>query len=284
MLPLTNAQKAIISGDVLTIATLWEIHRNDGVVLLFTDHDESLVFAGRKYSPIGSFNASALQKPGGLKERNRELVGTLTSDAISHEDLLAGLYRDAAVKETLIDWTDVTGPLLYTNVFWITETSFSGQDWNAVVMGITGWLTKEVGSLYSRKCKYRYLGQGGCGVDPSATEIDITVSSVETDNLEFTTADLSSGNYFTGGQVVWESGANEGIVSVVKTHLVDQIYLWLQTPFPIAPGDQATIRPACDGHAQTCLSKFSNFVNFGGYPHIPGSDRYYLYPNTPQEA
>ena len=40
----------------------------------------------------------------------------------------------------------------------------------------------------------------------------------------------------------------------------------------IAAGDTFTLIAGCNGLKSTCVSKFSNVVNFGGFEFIPGSD------------
>jgi uncharacterized phage protein (TIGR02218 family) len=34
----------------------------------------------------------------------------------------------------------------------------------------------------------------------------------------------------------------------------------------------------CDKRAETCRAKFGNFLNFRGFPHIPGEDWVTAYP------
>jgi hypothetical protein len=41
---------------------------------------------------------------------------------------------------------------------------------------------------------------------------------------------------------------------------------------PIAIGDTFVIRAGCDKRLETCRAKFTNVVNFRGFPHIPGQD------------
>jgi len=38
-------------------------------------------------------------------------------------------------------------------------------------------------------------------------------------------------------------------------------------------GDTYTAKPGCDKSAEICKTKFDNFINFGGFPDVPGQDR-----------
>ena len=48
--------------------------------------------------------------------------------------------------------------------------------------------------------------------------------------------------------------------------------LWQAMPQPIAPGDTFIVTAGCDKRFATCRDRFTNVVNFRGFPHIPGND------------
>ena len=43
-------------------------------------------------------------------------------------------------------------------------------------------------------------------------------------------------------------------------------------------GDRFRVVAGCDKRAETCRGKFGNFLNFRGFPHIPGDDWVTAYP------
>ena len=55
--------------------------------------------------------------------------------------------------------------------------------------------------------------------------------------------------------------------------------LWLQMPKVISPNDSFIVTAGCDKVFETCRGKFSNGVNFQGFPHMPGNDFVAFYPN-----
>ena len=86
---------------------------------------------------------------------------------------------------------------------------------------------------------------------------------------------------FAFGTITWTSGANSGRTAEVESSRTDsgqtRVTL-LEVPIlPIQAGDLFAIRAGCDKTAATCKSKFSNFVNFRGFPHIPGNDAIFRY-------
>jgi len=50
--------------------------------------------------------------------------------------------------------------------------------------------------------------------------------------------------------------------------------------WPIGDGDRFRVVAGCDKTAETCRAKFSNFLNFRGFPHIPGDDWVTAYPKN----
>jgi uncharacterized phage protein (TIGR02218 family) len=51
-----------------------------------------------------------------------------------------------------------------------------------------------------------------------------------------------------------------------------EIVLWQRLGISPMPGDVVRLIAGCDKRAQTCRSKFNNFLNFRGFPHMPGED------------
>ena len=50
----------------------------------------------------------------------------------------------------------------------------------------------------------------------------------------------------------------------------------------IAEGDLVRLEAGCDKRTETCRLKFNNFLNFQGFPHVPGEDWLMGYPSENQ--
>ena len=92
----------------------------------------------------------------------------------------------------------------------------------------------------------------------------------------------NGGSVFTGGRVLFTSGANAGDAMEVKRHRMQDdtvtIALWQAMAQPIAPGDTFTVTAGCDKRFPTCRDRFANGINFRGFPAIPGNDFIISYP------
>ena len=61
-----------------------------------------------------------------------------------------------------------------------------------------------------------------------------------------------------------------------------RVELWQSIIAPLAEGDTVRIIAGCDKSPTTCRTKFGNFLNFRGFPHIPGDDWLTSYPRPDQ--
>jgi uncharacterized phage protein (TIGR02218 family) len=281
MLTLAAQPAALIKCQTHRFCTLWKIERTDSTILYFTDHDHEITYSGNTYTPTGGFNASAVQKQGEGGTQNLEIVGALSSSAITHADLRAGRYHEAKVTAYLVDWHYPWAGAFETSVFWISEVRYTGEDWEARVEGYGRWLRPRIGKLYARTC-WHTLGDTACGINlnlsawkESGTVDDVTSGGLD-DRRVFSASGLTKADdFFNRGYITWSTGSNAALISEVKdwTLSTTKIELQLPTKYPIAVSDTFAIRAGCDKLASTCKDTFSNLVNFGGFPTIPGDDK-----------
>ena len=127
-------------------------------------------------------------------------------------------------------------------------------------------------NLYSAMCRYA-LFDTGCTLTRASFAVAATVTSVVDDQALGINASQAA-DYFSLGEIVFTSGANNGLRNMVRQWsqgpaLAD---LLTQMPFAVAVGDTVTLYPGCDKRTSTCDGKFSNLANFGGEPFIPAPE------------
>jgi len=261
----------------LYYTALWRITRTDGTILRFTDHDCPLVVGIETFTPAGGFSASARQHNADLKPTNLELIGILDNASISHDDLRAGKYREAMVEEMVVDRRFPWAGNFSKSVYWVDQVKFSNGRWDVQISGLMRWLQPHVGQLYGRTCRYK-LGSTGCTVNLAGITITGIVTSISTTQVRkrFIASALigHATNQFAAGLLTWTSGNNNGLLGEVKSFngTTGEFVFQLSAPFNIQVSDTFTVYPGCDKQATTCLTKFSNLVNFGGFPTVPGED------------
>jgi len=75
-------------------------------------------------------------------------------------------------------------------------------------------------------------------------------------------------SYYDNGQIVFTSGANNGLVKAIKQYLNQIFYFNSPLPFLANAGDTFIAYPGCDKTQVTCTNKFSNLMNFEGMPYV----------------
>lgn len=265
------------------LCTLWRIARTDGVVFRFTDCNEQITFEGEDYWPTGGMDASARQKQEGLNTRNFEARGLINSDDITQSDLRAGKFREAEVTERLVDSRVPWAGALFMTKWWISELTYDGLMWSAQMQDRTRWLRMNVGDLIGRNCRFD-LGDAHCKVNLASITVAGAVTGLTTQRLSFKTNLALSTDQYAYGKIAWLTGANAGTVSEIKKFepggILKRITLQLQTPYNIEVGDTFNATKGCPKTSDACKNIYGNFPNFGGYPHVPGTEQLLTTPNA----
>ncbi|WP_198665109.1 DUF2163 domain-containing protein [Tropicimonas sp. IMCC34011] len=274
---------ARMKAGASTVCRAWAIVRGDGVTLGFTDHDQPLEFGGTVFRADAGLSARAVAQSTGLSVDNTEAAGLLSADAITEEDILAGRYDGAEVTEWLVDWTD---PAARTVVFAgnLGEVVRDGGAFRADLRGRTETLNRPTGRIYQTGCA-AVLGDASCGVDLDApglsVEAEITV--VEAGRIFWIAgAEGHARRWFERGRAQILSGRAAGLIGAIKEDraegILRRIELWEEIRAEVSPGDRLRVEAGCDKRDTTCIGKFDNFVNYRGFPHVPGEDWLTSYP------
>ncbi len=183
----------------------------------------------------------------------------------------------ASVETWLVNWADPAERLLL-DVASIGEIRRADGAFVAELRGVMHRLDEERGRLYRATCAAD-LGDAKCGIDLDDAAFTATGAAIRTDGaLGLATADLSAfaAGWFTGGKLVWLTGANAGLAVEIKAHRLAEgeaeLGLWQRAARPIVVGDTFRVTGGCDKRFATCGTKFANVPNFRGFPHMPGND------------
>ena len=277
MKALSAGLAAHLAGGATTLCHCWLVARKDGAVMGFTDHDRDVMIDAVTYKAATGFTATAIQDQLGLSVSNLDVDGALSSAAITEADLGAGLYDDAAITIMRVNWQDTSQRVIVRSGF-LGQVSRGETTFSAELRGLASRLDQTAGRVFQRTCAWE-LGDSRCTVNLGAggnNSSGAVVSVVST--FELTASGLSafSSGIFSRGKIVWTSGANAGLAIEVKAHTQEtsnaRLTLFLPMPRPISAGDAFIITAGCDKQLATCRDRFSNAVNFGGFPQMPGND------------
>lgn len=289
---LTSALQAHIAGHGTTIATCWQVTRQDGVVQRSTDHDREVAISNSTpidglegvYQAFTGLMASNIRSAADLAVDNLEVRGQIGTGSIDVPvaDIEAGLYDDAEIVLFLVNWMspDDGQIILRRGTIGNIKRSSDGE-YTAELRGLTQKLTQTIVRTYGVRCDAD-LGDARCGVDLEPLTITGTVTSVTSRRRFAATFDLPSPapdvDYYDGGLLTFSSGANDGYAQEVRRGIgagspaqLDEVELFLPFPAAVTTGDTFTLRPGCDKRKQTCIKTFDNVANFRGYGvYTPG--------------
>jgi len=242
----------------------------------FTDHDRDLAFEGMIFRAEAGLTARALEQVTGLAVDNSEAVGALRDAGLTEADIMAGRYDGAELTIWEVNWQDVAQRrVLFRGS--LGEITRTGEAFRAELRGLSEALNAQGGRVYHAACS-AVLGDGACRFNT------VTPGFAE-DALLFEGLDAFAPGWFTHGRLTALSGAAQGLVALMR---LDQggtsrrITLWDALRAPVQVGDLFRLEAGCDKQASTCRNKFANFLNFRGFPHIPGEDWLSAYPKAEQ--
>ena len=266
-----------LQGSVLTIANCVLIQRTDGVQLGFTSLDIPLILNGVTYQSTSSISASAINSSASSGVDNMQIHGILSSNLIIDEDVRAGLYSNAVVTFSVVNWMSTADGQAILLKGRIGDMTLMDGQYVAEFRSLSQLLKQQVGRMCSYSCTVRRLGDNQCKVNiASFTTTGISVTSAASSTTFTFGSDVQAASYYQYGIVHFTSGRNIGIEKEIKSHTVSGgalITLRESFPYPVIVGDVANLIAGCDRLITTCTNKFANSANYHGFPHLPGSDR-----------
>ena len=284
MRTLQPALAAHLASGATTLCHCWKLTPVNGPALGFTDHDRPLSFGGVTFEAQAGFEASEMEAKLGLATDNMEAAGALSSTQLDAEKLRTGYFDKAAIEIWRVNWQDVTQRLLLRTGT-LGEVTHGTAGFTAEVRGLTEALNVTKGRVFQFACDAT-VGDTRCKVNLELAAFKAN-GMVFTQELgrRFSISGLAAfgDSFFQAGTLTWLTGSNTGKVQEVKAHSKSAslvtIELWHQAAYPVAAGDSFTLRAGCDKQFATCRTKFSNGINFRGFPHIPGTDFVMSFPS-----
>jgi uncharacterized phage protein (TIGR02218 family) len=260
------------------MADLYTIKLKAGTVLRYTTWDSTLSVLGNTFmTGPPNIERTAIEEQLGMAVSTIEVTITASAaDLLSGVPILQavglGLFDGAAFKierlfmdssgqqiGTVIRFAGFIGPVDELTRSYAKITVNSGTD----------LLSMQLPAIILQPGCTNTLFDARCGLSKASFAESNIVQGGSTVN-KLISASVKVDGYYDNGQIAFTSGANSGLVKAVKQYLGQQFTF--NSPLPFAPsvGNTFIAYPGCDKTQATCAStKFSNLVNFEGFPYVP---------------
>ena len=268
-----------------TVCRLWHVRRKDGKEFGFTDHDCDLALNGTNFIARSGLTASAIENTNGMAVDNTEVLGALSDASISETDILAGRYDGADVTIYLVNWRDKKQHSIIFKGS-IGEITQGNGKFSAELRSLTDALNVRTGRVYQSECSAD-LGDHQCKVNLYSQEYSIESQIKEISEgriFELTDEITQPERWFQNGRLKLKSGEGYGQSARIKfdrnvggKRLIE---IWSRFGVPPNENDDVVLLAGCNKTSTACKIKFNNFLNFRGFPHIPGDDWLRSSPNS----
>lgn len=274
----------VATNNVGFRADLYTITLSNGTVYRWTTCDIDLPVGGKTWLATGAVLArSNLRSTSRLEVDTLEvqLAGAFKLGGLSIAlRAVQGYFDGARLQIDHLVGPDLPGALALGPVLAWYEGAVAAVDPGVPVVRMQ--VQSELAALNQQLPRFLWQPACGnavydpnCGIAKAAFTLAGTASGTPT-KTSIPTASAAllakAAGYFDLGVLAWTSGALAGVKRQIRSW--DGTAFTPAIPLPSAPraGDSFTVYPGCARTKADCDSKFSNLVNFRGFPSIPTTE------------
>lgn len=269
------------SATEIRMADLYTITLKNGTALRYTSWDTNLTVLGNTFlTGPPNIARSAIEEKLGMDVATLEVtIEASVTDVINGVPILQaigqGLFDGAAfrIDRLFLDAaSNQIGSVVRFSGFIGALDELTRSSAKLSVNAGTAYLSMQLPAVILQPGCTNTLFDARCGLVKASFAEVLAVQAGSTVN-KLISVSAKSGGYYDNGQIAFTSGANAGLVKAVKSYAGQQFTF--NSPLPFAPnaGDLFTAYPGCDKTQATCASsKFSNLVNFEGFPYVPAPE------------
>lgn len=250
-------------------AWLYMLQFEGGTPNYYTSYEKPLTLGTVAYTPT-KISHSAMDQS--LKPESDKM--DLTMDGVPGCPLLAFVLLELERKLALKVWEcDPANPETAVVIF--DGDVISARSQGRVITAEASTM----GNIMSRSiprhqvqttCNYS-IGDALCGKDMTALKVTGSVVAITGSTVDVACSNSSANEWFTQGWALFGSGSGAERRAILKSTVISRGQrLLLHKPLKQTGTIAVQFYPGCDGQYSTCGSKFSNAVNFGGFPFTPG--------------
>lgn len=235
---------------------------------------------GEVYDSFQGYDFSGYEAVSSMAPGAVDLQGILGVAGISREAIASGVYDNARCYLFATSWTAPVEDEEPLTASTFGKATLVDDRFVIEEMVLIDALNQSVGSSYNAGCQKTFGNSTGplitrCNVNLAAITVTGTLTGVTDRLICRDSARAEAANYFAYGLLSFTTGANAGLKAIqVKRHEADgTLELFEAMPYAMAIGDAYSLIPGCRKRLEDCRDKWSNVINFGGFPRIPTNNQ-----------
>lgn len=246
----------------------WRVVRRDRTQLGLTDHDAMLTFDNMNFHPDAGIHLSAIDMRAGFDAPQPEVMGMMSSPYLRAADMRRGIYDGADYELWLVDWQAPQNRLLLlAGQFGAIRES--NNRFHVSLRHVGDGLRENRGRLYQRTCD-AVLGDKRCRavLDSASFHFKTHITAIDGAAVQVRNHATYANDWFAHGVLTHAAGRKFIIRDDQSDGDFRHLSLWQEATGIIESGDEVALSAGCDRRFESCRDKFSNAVNFQGFPDL----------------
>nr|WP_286948251.1 DUF2163 domain-containing protein [Pseudomonas sp. UBA6718] len=246
---------------------------------------------GEVYLTESGYEFSGLGASSTFASSSIDLNGILQVGAVSKEQLESGVYDNARIYLFATSWAAPIEDEEPLSLMFMGKVDYVDNRYTAELMGAIDVLSQATSRTYSATCPWtlfdetldghvlpwsqsKCTGPRAAQDGPLLTDFKVTgtLTSVTDQYMFADSVRTEVSDWFAYGSIRLTSGPNAGLKPIqIKAFTAGGVILLHEAMFYLPQvGDAYEMVPGCrKRHAEDCIGKWGNGINFGGQPHIP---------------
>ena len=246
-----------------------------GLTVRLTAHPVDLSMGGNLYRTDSGYQPSAYSAAAAFSPPAIDIEGIVAVAGISRDALASGVFDGARVYVFRTNYLNPVEDEEPVAAGFFGKVVLEDDKYRIEGMGLVDALNQSVGRAIMPGCD-RVFGDSRCGISLASVQVTGVLTSVTNAATVRDAARTEAADWFGSGVLEYTSGPNAGLRPLgIRSSAADGTIVTFDPAYHQPQiGDAYRLTPGCRKRREDCRDKWSNIVNFGGFPDQPTSSTY----------
>ena len=248
----------------------------NGTTVRLTSHPNDLTMSNAEiYKTDSGYEPSAYGSTAGFSPSALDLDGICAVGGVSRDALASGVFDNARVHIFKCDYLNPVEDYEKITLGFFGKTTLEDDKYRIEGMGLVDALNQSVGRSIKPGCDARF-GDARCGISLAAVKVSGALTGISSSLVIQDSSRSEPEDWFGAGTIRFTSGPNAalGAFDIRAFNAGGTITVFDAIYYPPQVGDTYEMTPGCRKRREDCRDKWSNIINFQGFPDQPTSTTY----------